>query len=291
MEFLILGPLEVRDGESRVTLGGARQRAVLTLLLTRANEVVSKDRLIDEIWGEEPPESAANSLQVQIDYVAPEQIEGQETGKEADVYSLGCVLFECLTGKVPYRRESRMGVLWAHPQSPPPKASEHNPELPVGIDSVIARGMAKAPDVRYASCRALVEEAGRGLAISEITEAPPVPAPRSRRRLALALPILLAVLVAAAVLGALLLTGSDGGSEATVPPVIEKNSVARIGPGHQRGRGLGEGGTGAFRCRPERRSRLGRQPRRSDGLPHRPRDERAHANGECRPSTVGSRRR
>ncbi len=66
MEFLILGQLEVRDGGEPVQLGGSRQKAVLALLLTRANEVVSKERLIDEIWGEEPPESANNSLQVQI---------------------------------------------------------------------------------------------------------------------------------------------------------------------------------------------------------------------------------
>lgn len=66
MEFRILGPLEVYEDERRVELGGARQRALLAILLTRANHVVSKDRLIDELFGEEPRESAASLLQVYV---------------------------------------------------------------------------------------------------------------------------------------------------------------------------------------------------------------------------------
>ena len=66
MDFLILGPLEVREQDRVVSLGGTRQRALLAILLTRANQVVSKSRLIDELWGEEPPETAANVLQVYV---------------------------------------------------------------------------------------------------------------------------------------------------------------------------------------------------------------------------------
>jgi DNA-binding SARP family transcriptional activator len=64
VEFRILGPLEVLDGERALSLGGARQRAVLAVLLLHANHVVSSDRLIDELWGEEPPKAAAASLRV-----------------------------------------------------------------------------------------------------------------------------------------------------------------------------------------------------------------------------------
>ena len=63
MEFRILGPLEVLDGNRSVSLGGAQQRALLALLLTRANEVVSTDRLIDELWGADPPKRALNTIQ------------------------------------------------------------------------------------------------------------------------------------------------------------------------------------------------------------------------------------
>jgi DNA-binding SARP family transcriptional activator/class 3 adenylate cyclase len=67
MDFRLLGPLEVCDGQGeRLPLGGAKQRAVLTILLLHANQVVPTDRLIDEIWDEEPPETAINVLQVYI---------------------------------------------------------------------------------------------------------------------------------------------------------------------------------------------------------------------------------
>jgi Transcriptional regulatory protein, C terminal len=61
VEFRILGPLEVADGDSPVALAGTRARALLALLLTSANEVVSSDRLIDELWGAQPPRSAARA--------------------------------------------------------------------------------------------------------------------------------------------------------------------------------------------------------------------------------------
>lgn len=66
MDFRILGPLEVVDGDRPVTLAGARMRALLVLLLTSANEVVSADRLIDELWGARPPRAAANALQYHV---------------------------------------------------------------------------------------------------------------------------------------------------------------------------------------------------------------------------------
>jgi DNA-binding SARP family transcriptional activator len=66
MEFRILGPLEVGDGDRPVALTGARTRALLVLLLTSANEVVPADRLIDELWGAQPPRTAPNALQVLI---------------------------------------------------------------------------------------------------------------------------------------------------------------------------------------------------------------------------------
>jgi len=66
VEFRILGPLEVVEQGRALPLGGARQRTLLALLLTRANEVVSADRLIDELWGAQPPRRAANALQYHV---------------------------------------------------------------------------------------------------------------------------------------------------------------------------------------------------------------------------------
>jgi DNA-binding SARP family transcriptional activator len=66
VEFRILGPLEVVEQGRALPLGGARQRALLALLLTRANEVVSADRLTDELWGAKPPRTAANALHYHV---------------------------------------------------------------------------------------------------------------------------------------------------------------------------------------------------------------------------------
>jgi DNA-binding SARP family transcriptional activator len=66
VEFRILGPLEVVEQGRPLALGGARQRALLALLLTRANEVVSTDRLIDALWGERAPGAAGNALQYHV---------------------------------------------------------------------------------------------------------------------------------------------------------------------------------------------------------------------------------
>jgi DNA-binding SARP family transcriptional activator/glutamine cyclotransferase len=66
MEFRVLGPLEVEEDGLLLKLGGAKQRSLLAALLLRANEVVSRDRLIDELWGASPPDTAATALQVYV---------------------------------------------------------------------------------------------------------------------------------------------------------------------------------------------------------------------------------
>ncbi len=106
----------------------------------------------------------AGHLMGTIDYVAPEQLEGGPLDGRADVYALGCVLFECLTGEVPFRRDSDLAVLWAHVQDPPPSAQERRPALSAAIDAVIAKAMAKDPEERYASCAELVAAARVALA-------------------------------------------------------------------------------------------------------------------------------
>src|SRR5438105_9385824 len=86
MEFGILGPLQIRDGEREVSLTGAKQRALLATLLLHAGEVVSSDRLIDDLWGEEPPESGVTALQVRVSQLrkalgpAAEQLETRAPG-------------------------------------------------------------------------------------------------------------------------------------------------------------------------------------------------------------------
>jgi serine/threonine protein kinase len=91
-----------------------------------------------------------------IDYMAPEQISGSPVDGRADVYSLACVLFECLTGSIPYVRENKAAVLWAHLHDEVPRATTSNPSLPNAVDVVLARGMAKSPGDRFPTGRELV---------------------------------------------------------------------------------------------------------------------------------------
>src|SRR5919201_2849824 len=66
MDFAILGPLEVSDDRGPLPIAGTKQRALLALLLLHPNQVVSSGRLIEELWGDEPPQSGSAALQVRV---------------------------------------------------------------------------------------------------------------------------------------------------------------------------------------------------------------------------------
>jgi predicted Ser/Thr protein kinase len=94
-----------------------------------------------------------------VEYAAPEQIEGGMVDARTDVYALGCVLYESLTGAPPFSHGTEHAVLHAHLVEPPPSVSRVRPELPLAFDGVIATAMAKDPDDRFASCGELAHAA------------------------------------------------------------------------------------------------------------------------------------
>ena len=98
-----------------------------------------------------------------IAYVAPEQIQGGPIDGRCDVYALGCVIFECLTGRTPFDRETDVAVVLAHLQDPPPSVTALRPDLPAAVDAVIERALAKRPDDRYATCAELLDDAAAAL--------------------------------------------------------------------------------------------------------------------------------
>jgi predicted ATPase/Tfp pilus assembly protein PilF/predicted Ser/Thr protein kinase len=112
-----------------------------------------------------------------VDYAAPEQIESKETTAAADVYAFGGVLYQALTGKKPYERETDVAVMFAHIMEPPPKVTAVRPDLPEALDAVIARAMAKAPAERFATCREMVDAARAALGGAAGVDASAVPAP------------------------------------------------------------------------------------------------------------------
>ena len=100
-----------------------------------------------------------------IDYAAPEQIEGRPTDARADIYALGCVLYQALTGVPPYKSNSPVQILFGHLTDPPPSASEHASGLDPAIDDVLVRALAKTPEDRYDSASELIEDAREALTI------------------------------------------------------------------------------------------------------------------------------
>jgi YVTN family beta-propeller protein len=84
-----------------------------------------------------------------IDYVAPEQLRGDRVDGHADTYALGCVLYEALTGHVPFPREDDVAKLWAHISVAPPSAREVAPEVPLALAAVAQRAMQKDPNERF----------------------------------------------------------------------------------------------------------------------------------------------
>jgi hypothetical protein len=85
-----------------------------------------------------------------LDYIAPEQLQGGEVDARVDVYALGCVLYQALTGNVPYPRDSEPAKIWAHMQEPPPSVTS-TADVPRQFEDVIQRAMAKQPEHRYPS--------------------------------------------------------------------------------------------------------------------------------------------
>ena len=92
-------------------------------------------------------------------YMAPERFSAQGADARADVYALACVLYECLTGRTPYPGDSLEQQYDGHKHTPPPQPSSTNPDLPAQFDPVIATGMAKDPDQRYATTVELAKAA------------------------------------------------------------------------------------------------------------------------------------
>jgi sugar lactone lactonase YvrE len=145
-------------------------------------------------------------------YLAPEQLEGLAVDGSADVYSLGCVIYECLTGERVFPRDSRLAEAWAHLEEEPPRASRTRRGLPEPVDRVISRALAKEPAERYPTCGALVAAAERELG------------PRSVRRRALLASVVVVALAGVAAVA--LAVGIGRGSSHGLQP----DSLVRIDP-------------------------------------------------------------
>ncbi len=91
-------------------------------------------------------------------YMSPEQSTGAESDSRADIYSLGVILFELLSSKAPFEGDSAVAILMQHVNAPIPRLTDHVPTLPPDVDAIIARALAKAPDERYPSVEAFLND-------------------------------------------------------------------------------------------------------------------------------------
>ena len=134
-----------------------------------------------------------------VAYMAPEQFRAGEIDARTDIYSLGCLLFACLTGHVPFERDTEAATMFAHLNDPPPAASEHGARVPRELDAVVAQAMAKTKEGRFATCAEFARAARAALSAQrspsgeDTKPEPPTPAlgtpgtPRGRRRMRIAL--------------------------------------------------------------------------------------------------------
>ena len=173
-----------------------------------------------------------------IDYVAPEQISGKAVDGRTDQYALACVLFQCLTGRTPYPRDDDAAVLFSHLSEPAPPVTEADQDLPPAIDSVLAKGMAKEKDDRYANClefaraarAALLEGSGERTGEPPASASPGMPSasrtavaapplveePSSKLRGRIAIVVVAVILVLGLVVGGLVLLGGGDGGRTTL---------------------------------------------------------------------------
>lgn len=112
-----------------------------------------------------------------LDFVAPEQMRGDAVDGRADIYALGCVLFQALTGSIPFDRPSDAAKMFAHLSEDPPRLRERVPALPASLEPVLAKALAKSPEERYQSAGELADAAQAALGSERVVATAPGASP------------------------------------------------------------------------------------------------------------------
>jgi eukaryotic-like serine/threonine-protein kinase len=166
-------------------------------------------------------------------YLAPEQARGERATPASDLYALAVVAFELLTGKRPFERESSTAEAIAHVSAPIPPASDSNPKLPRELDDVLAHGLAKEPQHRFASATEFVDALRQALdreaGTTRVGALPPVTLSPGRRRVPLLLFLLAGALLAGVLAAALLARDESETAGTTSGPRTVQTTVTLPG--------------------------------------------------------------
>lgn len=211
------GPLTVEQtasviGQAAAALDAAHARGLVHRDVKPANVLTEGEHVYVADFGltkhsDAQSGATASGVVGTVDYMAPEQIEGRQLDGRADVYALGCVLFECLTGRPPFKLENEVAVLWAHIRDDPPLPSEVNRSLSRAFDGIVDRALAKDPQRRYESAGALAADVRAAVRTKARAPRVRLPRARSRARRRSIVPALAGLLVGAA-LGAGIVAGT-----------------------------------------------------------------------------------
>ncbi|MET8870058.1 serine/threonine-protein kinase [Nonomuraea sp. NPDC004580] len=159
---LPLGPANQIFAQTAAALDAAHAHDLIHRDVKPANILLAGDHVYLTDFGITKHRSSISGL-TQTDqfigtprYMSPEQINKEHIDGRCDQYALACVVYEALSGRLPFQRENDIALLWAHLAEQPVPLSQIRPELPPQVDAVMSRALAKSPEQRYATCSEFV---------------------------------------------------------------------------------------------------------------------------------------
>ncbi len=162
LDWRVAVPIAIQVG---MALENAHQNGIVHRDIKPHNILITRDRIAKVADFGIARAASSNTITLtsggalgSVHYFSPEQARGSIVGPSSDIYSLGVLLFEMVTGRVPFDGDTSVAIAIKHLQEPPPRASSFVPSLPSGLDAIIRKCMQKSTDYRYLSIRDMVAE-------------------------------------------------------------------------------------------------------------------------------------